>query len=311
MPNSILLDLPTPLALVCHDAGAANLVFAWMRMEAAVQPDVIKNWRLLVEGPAEKLWVENGLPQVRLFQTVDKLLDGARTLVSGTGWASHLEYDSLDIARQRNIPTIAVIDHWTNYRTRFLRNETEVLPDIIWVTDDYAKKIAESEFDDIEVIKKPNLYLEELMQEIQTNKPGNNNNLLYLLEPVRNTWGRGGQAGEFSALDYFFQNLSILGFSDAPSVRLRPHPSDPPGKYDCWINAQNNLNITLDNNSTLAESVAWSGMVAGCQTYAMVVALTAGKQVFSSIPPWAPPCVLPHKGIVKISELIQKNISHR
>jgi len=308
MQNSVLLDLPTPLALVCHDAGAANLVFSWIRTEMAIQPDAIKDWRLLVQGPAARLWSENNVPQIHLCQTIDELLDDALMFVSGTGWASNLEYDSLDSARQRNIPTISVIDHWVNYRARFMRNEVEILPDIIWVTDGYAKKMAENEFNGITVVEKPNLYLEKIVQEIQqVDKSGGNNNLLYVLEPVRSAWGEENVAGEFKALHYFIQNLDALEPGDNLSIRLRPHPSDTPGKYDQWIDEQIHLNITLDNSLTLAESIAWSDRVVGCQTYAMIVALAAGKQVFSSIPPWAPSCVLPHEGIIKISDLVQKS----
>jgi len=128
------------------------------------------------------------------------------------------------------------------------------------------------------------------------------NNLLYLLEPIRSSWGEGVVNGEFAALDYLFQNLDVLGLNGSPTIRLRPHPSDPTDKYDQWIKQQGGVKITLDKSSTLAESIAWSDVVVGCQTYAMVVALAAAKKVFSSIPPWAPPCILPHEGIVKISE---------
>ncbi len=310
MPNSVLHDLPTPLALVCHDAGAANLIFSWIRMSMATYPEEMRNWHLLLKGPAEKLWTGNFPTQIHLCRNIDELLDGVHMLVTGTGWASNLEYDALKIACQRNIPTIAVIDHWTNYRDRFIRNGIEVLPDTIWVTDVDAKIIAENEFNTVEVIQKPNVYLEKILQEINSNEFTDNDNILYLLEPVRDAWGNGKISGEFIALNYFINNLNILGASDKPSIRLRPHPSDSLGKYDQWINEQKHINISLDREIDLAKSIAWSNMVVGCQTYAMVIALAAGKKVFSSIPPWAPSCVLPQKGILKISELIQNKIAH-
>ncbi len=311
MQNSVLLDLPTPLALVCHDAGAANLIFAWMHAEAVKQPDVICDWRLLLKGPALKLWTEYGLSQVHLCQDIDELLDGANMLVSGTGWASILEYESIQMARQRGIRSIAVIDHWINYRARFVRNEVVALPDEIWVTDVYARKLAESEFNDIRVVQKPNLYLDNIVHEVLMHEQINRvaKNLLYLLEPIRNTWGDDVINGEFKALDFFVKNISALGLNKDLSIRLRPHPSDPVDKYDQWIHEQKHLNITLDESLTLAESIAWSDVVVGCQTYAMVVALAVGKNVFSSIPSWAPSCILPQEGIVKISELVKKNIS--
>jgi hypothetical protein len=38
----------------------------------------------------------------------------------------------------------------------------------------------------------------------------------------------------------------------------------------------------------------------GCESMALVVALAAGREVFSSLPPWAPPCRLPHAGVRRL-----------
>ncbi len=305
MPSSILSDLPKPLALACHDAGAANLVFSWMSADAGSQPDVVRDWRLLAAGAAAKLLTDYDLPQVCLCQSIDELLEGAQALVSGTGWASSLEYNSIRMARRLGIYSIAVIDHWINYRARFQRDGVEILPDEIWVSDIYARKLASSEFKDIKITQMPNSYLENVVRKVRMCERANNtsNKLLYLLEPIRDAWGEGVVSGEFEALNFFVKHISVLGLGESPIIRLRPHPSDSAGKYDQWISEQKGQNITLDNSPTLAESIAWSDAVAGCQTYAMVVALAAGKKVFSSVPPWAPSCVLPQENIIRISEI--------
>jgi len=128
-------------------------------------------------------------------------------------------------------------------------------------------------------------------------------NLLYVLEPIREAWGHGEQPGEFQALDFFMENLSLLQLDSDLSIRLRPHPSDSIGKYDQWLAAQKNIKISLDESLSLAESIAWSDVVVGCHTYAMVVALAAGRRVMSSIPSWAPSCILPQAGILKLADL--------
>lgn len=308
MPNSRLLDLPAHLALVCHDAGAANHIFAWVTDVAVKQPDAIANWRLLTQGPAASLWAQHESSNIRLCQGLDDVLEGAKTLIAGTGWASDLEYEAIKKARERNIPVIGVIDHWLNYQARFERHGVIALPDEIWVTDEYAKRLAEAEFGSVKVELMPNLYLDHLVAEVKLREHVDcvSDDILYLLEPIRAAWGEDVESGEFAALDYFVKNLDVLGLSDKQSMRLRPHPSDPVGKYNEWIKAQKKLKVTLDCRSSLAESIARSGVVVGCQTYAMVVALAAGKKVYSSIPAWAPPCVLPQKDIVKVSELVRE-----
>ncbi|MBL4792758.1 MAG: hypothetical protein JKY97_07365, partial [Citromicrobium sp.] len=43
-------DLPGPVAVVAHDAGAANMMFAWIAASAR------NDLRVAVAGPAESLW---------------------------------------------------------------------------------------------------------------------------------------------------------------------------------------------------------------------------------------------------------------
>jgi len=296
-------SLPFPLAIAAHDAGAANHIIAWFKHLANPQTNLIK---VCVNDPALSLWLK-AFPDSKVSNLSDSLL-GAKLLLSGTGWQSNLEHDSRKLARHLGIKSIAVIDHWTNYRDRFIRNGEEVLPDEIWVTDEYAKTLAENYFPNSPIVQLPNLYLENIVAEVRlqefsmTKSPATR--LLYVLEPIRQVWGNGDQLGEFQALDFFIENIELLKFEGQLSIKLRPHPSDPIGKYDQWIKSQKNLDICLDDSLTLAEAIAWSNVVVGCQTYAMVVALASGKQVICSIPSWGGDCVLPQTEIIKLGDLI-------
>lgn len=286
---------------MAHDAGAANHIFAWLRTNRRF--DVVT---ASLAGPAMTLWQQQHGTCQQL--ELNDVLAGAKTLLSGTGWASSIEHDARRLARQFGVKSIAVIDHWTNFRERFLRNGEEILPDEIWVSDEYAQAMATAMFSNIKVIQQPNAYLADLVSEVQRLELSlgahtADERLLYVLEPIRHAWGQTEILGEFAALDFFVENLSLLQIGQDTQIRLRPHPSDPVGKYDEWLARQRNLKIEIDPLPNLAASLAWSSLVVGCQTYAMVVALAAGRQVVSSIPPWAPACVLPHPEIIKLSTL--------
>jgi hypothetical protein len=299
-------SLQPPIAIVAHDAGAANHIISWVKNAGHGQI------RVCVRGPALSLW-KRAFTHANTSNELAATLATTNTLISGTGWASSLEYDARKMARALGIKTIAVIDHWTNYRERFVRDGMEVFPDEIWVTDEHAKMLAESIFPNVQIILLPNMYLDELVQEVRIHErikaDRTGNNLLYVLEPIREAWGADGVAGEFAGLDFFINNLAILDLGADLSIKLRPHPSDSIGKYDQWITAQKSIKISLDESPSLAESIAWSDVVVGCQTYAMVVALAAGKRVVSSIPPWAPPCILPQPGIIKLADLLSQEFS--
>lgn len=290
-----------PLAIVAHDAGAMNHIVEWVK---DLDHDHI---RVCLTGPALDIW-KRAFPYSNISNELESALANVAMLISGTGWQSCLEHNARKMACHLGIKVVAVVDHWTNYRERFVRDGAECLPDEIWVTDNHATEMVKRIFPDLQVIQMPNFYLDAQVREVlfhaQSYVSGSKHNLLYVLEPIRDAWGVGIVAGEFDALDFFMRNLGAIGLADEVTIRLRPHPSDTSGKYNAWISAQSVGRIILDDMSTLAESIAWSDVVVGCQTYAMVIALASGKKVFSSIPPYAPSCVLPQAGIVSLSRLI-------
>lgn len=289
-----MFDLPTPLAVVCHDAGAANIILSWLA--AKPQRDV----RPVMEGPARRLW-QARFPDWPVCDTIDRALDGAAALLSGTGWSSSLEHSARKEAREMGIRSAAVIDHWVNYQARFIRDGQAVYPDEYWVTDPHALDEARRCFPDAAVRMMPNLYLAEQLARIPSLKPGRSE-VLYVLEPARSDWGR-NQPGEFQALDYFGSRLDALGLDLETPIRLRPHPSDPIGKYDAWIARNESLNVTLDNSADIAEAIANAEWVAGCESFALVVALEARRKVICTLPPWAPPCSLPHNGLIHLKKI--------
>lgn len=294
----------SPVTVVCHDAGAANLVFAWLRDWAHCGLLDQHEFRLLLQGPALVAWHAQAvtLPNMQLHTELHTALAGAYCVLTGTGWASSLEHDARKLARLQHIPSIAVIDHWVNYQPRFERAGEVMLPDAIWVSDPYAADMATQIFKGIPVIELPNVYLQAMVKAIAPVQP-DCRNLLYVLEPIRNDWGR-GLAGEFQALDFFAQHVVQIVGAQPVHISLRPHPSDAPGKYDAWIKAHAHLNVGLDTHPTLNQAIADAKWVVGAETFAMVVADAAGRQTYSSLPPWAHRCSLPQRSILHLRDCI-------
>jgi hypothetical protein len=293
-----VLELPSPLAVVCHDAGASNLVFGWLGAGPCER-------RAFVRGPAEPLW-QRRFGAAGVARTLEEALDGAAALLSGTGWASELEHEARRLARARGLRSIAAIDHWVNYRERFERRGEVVLPDEVWVGDELAAAEARRCFPGLPVRVLPNAYMREQVAGIAASPPADRSgDLLYVLEPARSDWGR-GRPGEFQALDYFMARRGALrGLPPGGTVHLRPHPSDPPGKYDPWLSGQAGA-AALDTSGDLAEAIGRHAWVAGAESFALVVALEAGRRVVCTLPPWAPPCRLPHAGLIHLQHLVDQ-----
>lgn len=286
-----MIDLPTPLAVVCHDAGATNVI---LPLIAAERPEPVLP---VMSGPAADLWRARFGTTATL--SVEEAVDRAAAVLTGTGWASEQEHKARKLAKSRGLRTVAVIDHWVNYRERFVRGGVEMMPNEIWVTDDYAAALARSEFPDIPVHVKANLYLEEQLAKVSS-PAKTDQEVLFVAEPVRSDWGR-DSPGEFQALDYLMERRSEAGIPEDAALRIRAHPSDPPDKYDAWITSH--PGVRLDRSDDLASALNRARWVAGCESYALVVGLHAGRQVISALPPWAPPCRLPHAEIVRLATL--------
>jgi hypothetical protein len=287
------------IAIVAHDAGAASQIFAWL--QSGLLP--IDQCRFCLEGPAAKLF-QVQQPNFKLFSLEDVLI-GAETFVTGTGWASSLEHNARILAKNNGIKSIAVIDHWVNYRERFVRDHIEILPDIIWVSDKYAYLEAKLCFSNIEIIEKKNDYIKTQIDEVLSYnvfRQEGVTKVLYVLEPIRDTWAGFEVAGEFQALDFFMNSIPSLNLGEGLSIILKPHPSDPDDKYDCWLRSSSFANIYIEKKRGLASLLAWSDVVVGCETYAMVIALAAHKRVISSLPRYAHNCRLPHDKIERLNQ---------
>jgi len=289
-----------PIVIVCNDAGATNLLLSWTNHWSMLGFLDGMEVRIVVSGPAKLILeqFQKSLKNHNIFLDLDQALLGADFLISGTGWASDVEHEARRIAQSKGIYSVAVIDHWVNYHARFVRNNIAILPNEIWVSDHYAYDLAKNTFQSLPIIELPNIYLAQLVDRVNSLQAlHGSNKLLYVLEPARNKWGREIE-GEFQGLNYAVKNINKIVNGDKFQLILRPHPSDSIGKYNEWIAINNEVDILIDSKSSLENLISQAKWVVGLQTYAMVIALTAGKKTFSSLPPYAPKCVLPFENIV-------------
>ncbi|WP_298470637.1 hypothetical protein [uncultured Erythrobacter sp.] len=291
MPASPIDALPRPLAIAVHDAGAANMIAAWV--DAASEPTE----QVIAAGPALTIWRARFGDDVAITDSTDAL-NGFACVLSGTGWASDLEHRARIAAARGGIRSVAVIDHWVNYSMRFEREGVVQLPDEIWVGDGDAARIATEVFPSVAVWQHPNLYLAE--QALYAGPVPDDGDVLFLLEPARSDWGKDAP-GEFQSLDYFMEQREAAGIPATTTVRVRPHPSDPAGKFDEWVSAH--PGTTLDASHDMGSALAQARWVVGMNSAGLVIALAAGRSVFSALPPHAPPCVLPHAAITRLCDI--------
>ena len=138
--------------IVCHDAGATNLILHYI--ERFNKTDL----NVYMEGPAKNIWA-NTYPKTKFVTSYQNAIKKSNGLISGTGWSSNLEHNARKFALNNKKYSIAILDHWVNYEERFFRKNQTILPDEIWVFDKYAFDKAKNIFPKTLIKLKTNLYL--------------------------------------------------------------------------------------------------------------------------------------------------------
>lgn len=295
------------VAIVAHDAGGAEILASYV-----AQNNI--RYKLVLEGPAINVFKRRfGSVEICSLEDALSVCDWC---LCGTGWQSDLEWRAMEQAHNAQKRVVAFLDHWVNYQQRFVRNGIQHLPDELWVGDDDAERLAREHFLNIPVQLIPNPYFIELKQKIadlEMNKDfvsdGRKKVLLVcdnISDHARQRYGDERYWGytEFDAIEYFLDNINVLG-DPIDRVVIRPHPSDISGKYD-WIVKKYAGIVKLSDGKPLIEEVVDSDVVVGCESMALVIGLLAKKKVVSCIPSGGPVCRLPQTDILHLRAPVKK-----
>ncbi len=297
--------------IACHDAGAAEIIAAWVKRRPR------RRFLFLLKGPAVGIFERKlGFINRIQWEGLEEEVLHIKAVITGTSWASDLDKKVIAWAKRHLIPSTTFLDHWTHYRERFETVDGFVLPDQIVVHDEVAEQKAREELKHPLIQREPNPYLEEIVKRIQDlektlgvhSKRAQPLDILYVAQPIEDVaeihTGRRDGFGysEFEALDGFIDWLKSHA-TKVREFRIRPHPSEKPGKYEDFAREKlNKLNVTVSLNRDLAHDVAWSDWVVGCDTMALVIALMADRKVFSCIPKGGRRLEIPLPGIKRLFE---------
>ncbi len=114
--------LSNTVAIVCHDAGGAEIISSYIKRHGLV-------CEYALAGPALKIFKRKlGIHHVK---SVEYVINNSEWLLCGTGWQSEFEWKAIQLARDMGKKSVAFLDHWTNYFERFVRLGNIHLPDEI------------------------------------------------------------------------------------------------------------------------------------------------------------------------------------
>jgi len=282
------------IALFAHDAGGAEILLELLK--ASLHAGDFSVF-CLKDSPCFRL-----LRAKHLEEFCQEIHEDKKDIVTklssfhpdlilyATGWQNHLEYHFLEYARAHHIPSVAFLDHWTNYRERFGYPEINWqnnLPDFIAAHD----KVSEAKAKKFELPNVVGIKNYALLAQLKNFKSREQSDtLLFLSEPTSkvalNSFGDAYFWG-FNEKEVFKNILTCKEKFECQNLIIRLHPSDSAQTYQ-----------ELDKNATfsdvsLEEDIARAKVIIGIDTVALYTAFLLGKKVLSYIPSNKRDCQVP------------------
>ena len=264
-----LIKNANSVGIVSHDAGGANILNALTKRYENTQFD------LLLGGPAVTLF---GSYNVNIIDDFHHFFSKNDLIIFGTG-SSSFEKKFLEEAKDHNCTTATVLDHFVNYRDRFIYKNELILPDYCFVCDQYSLELAVKElapYNNIYICE--NYLVSYIKSKMGVGAASKSESVLYVLEDIKEEWNAGFITWEI-AFNYFYNNFYTP--NKFKKIIVRPHPNDNPSIYES-LNSYKE--IMFDYDTSPVESFNSVSVVVGIESYLMYIAHYCGLNVYTSLP---------------------------
>ena len=282
-------------AVICKDAGGAELA-----VRLALEQN--ENFCVALSGPAIKIFKKK-LNKIDIISRAEAIKKSDWVLCS-TGTSGNFEKDGLILAKKNKKRVISILDHWVEYKSRFIKKEKLFLPDEIWVTDKFALKIIKKEKFKTKIVLKKNLYFDEFKKKSMLYKNKKNKisgkNIIFLSEKVNPMHNKNYNSEQ--CIKFFFDNLPFFK-TKIKKITIRFHPREKIRKFRWMTNFPNK--ILISKNKHVFDDILENDIIVGINTVALVLGLIAKKKVISCIPKIKNKCDLPYKKILDFKNIIK------
>lgn len=229
------------------------------------------------------------------IRTNEEWLANKDLLICGTSYPPGLELDLIDTARHLNIESVSIVDHWTNFYSRYDRNGRLVLPDTIYVIDERAKQLAVDSGLPSNIIKvagnpyhkylelwKPKKNRAEYLADLGLRD--SDRYVVYAPEPL-SIYGLKSKYGfdEFDALKFINSSLELLNSIDFTLV-VKAHPNHPDWFYEKIYEILKHKKTICVTECDFEGLVLHSSAVMGLFSNALIEANIIGAQTIRPLP---------------------------
>lgn len=197
-------------------------------------------------------------------------------IITGASAGHCPEKEAILFGKKRGVPTISILDFWSNYISRYSQKENDFvyLPDFIFVMDpDARNQMIELGFPEKKIIVTGNPFFDTFkaaptLIEAQ-------DSILYVSQPEVK---EGKYYSDYALLDDL---LEVRSESKNPiALVIRPHPKEEQNAYGAYCRG----GVTVDRDSSISSLLQRSSLVIGKHSMVLFEAVFSGKLVISYQP---------------------------
>jgi hypothetical protein len=262
------LSTEISICVAANDAGGAQQVSNIMEF-------LNRPFSAFLDGPAIEIFEKsrNNYTLVKNESDIDKF----DLLICGTGWMSNLEFNMINHFKKNRKPSLAVLDHWVNYQSRFERG-FRVEPNMLAVTNLFALDLAKKYFPRIPVWLIPDFELAELRKLII--KSTDRKKILVLLEPYT-VLQDSFSIDQSKVIELIEKACKINKIEKLDGVIVRAHPSSKFQDSDLRIFKAICNNVSISSNLKLKEDLQNSAKVLGFSSYGLYLSSMSDIDTYS------------------------------
>jgi hypothetical protein len=207
------------IVFVCQDAGPAKYLLEVQKMLSLPS-------KVLASNLARVIFRESGVDPV---DDLEIILD-ASLIITGTSLGFGIEKQIIQKAKENNIKTVSVIEHWSNYSGRFFVEGDYMYPDWIILNDQLALNQAIRDgLPKDKLIVGGNILLEKLIKAPSHHSNSNSKKILFISEELTSLYQEGYEDygyDQFETLSDLRQFIPTEYF-----IEVKLHPEESPNAY--------------------------------------------------------------------------------
>ena len=265
------------LAVVCNDAGGAEVISSWLKKK-----DIF--FKGVFNGPAREIFKKKKLK----YKTagLNNAINNSSWIITGTSWSSKLELNAIKYAKKRKKYVVTFLDHWINYKPRFKSGSRYIYPDEIWVGDKDAVKIAKKTFKKVKIkfIKNP---LWEDFKKEKKNYKRKKKVKRFLIATSNLDAQIFTKKTKLSDFEMIFKAISFIKtkfknqFRHLGQISIKKHPSEKQKKYLKFIDGYNLEGLKIENGKNILNTIKHYSVLIGCETMLLVLGKFVGLKTYN------------------------------